>query len=202
VLQPGDLLYLPRGVVHQAYAEDQVTLHITVSVEPFRWFEVAGAALKAAAVRHLALRESLPAGFLNRPDVIQLARGRLRELLSMVEESDIDAALAETAKALTGQLTPVLDNRFETLGALSSLCQESVLCRRVGSVGFLEPEGDSLRLHFGGNSVTAPARIRAALEFAMTAGRFAVKTIPGLDAESRLVLARRLVKAGFLTFAS
>ena len=202
LLQPGDLLYLPRGVIHQAYAEEQVTLHITVSVEPFRWFEVAAAALKAAAGRKPALRESLPPGFLNRPDMAQQAGERLRDLLSLIDESDMETALAETAKGFTSRLTPVLDNRFETLGALQSLSGQSVLSRRAGSVAFLETRRNTLHLHFGGNTVSVPARIRPSLEFIVASDRFAVDAIPGLDAESRLVLARRLVRAGFLTIRS
>jgi mannose-6-phosphate isomerase-like protein (cupin superfamily) len=202
VLEPGDLLYLPRGVIHQAYAEDQVTLHITVSVEPFRWFEVVMAALKAAAGRTPALRESLPPGFMNIPDIIHPAREQLRTMLSLIREDDLVTGLTETAKAFTSQLTPVLDNRFETLGSLNSLSGQSLLSRRIGSVAFLETRGNSIYLHFGGNTVSAPARIRPSLEFILARDRFSVETIPGLDAASRLVLVRRLVRAGFLTVSS
>jgi hypothetical protein len=36
-LKPGDMLYIPRGHVHQAYSSDDVSCHITVAIATFDW---------------------------------------------------------------------------------------------------------------------------------------------------------------------
>ena len=68
VLQPGDLLYLPRGMVHQAESlPDSHSLHLTISANSARdrtWqslFEaVLPRALTLAAAEHKELRASVP----------------------------------------------------------------------------------------------------------------------------------------------
>ncbi|KAL2634862.1 hypothetical protein R1flu_006341 [Riccia fluitans] len=69
ILEPGDLLYMPRGTIHQAEAtSDTHSLHITVSVgQRNTWsdyLELAlPRALELAWEDHLLLRESLPRDF-------------------------------------------------------------------------------------------------------------------------------------------
>jgi ribosomal protein L16 Arg81 hydroxylase len=203
LLKPGDLLYLPRGFIHQAYTENEVTLHVTVRVEPLRWLDLAIAALKLTAEQTPALREALPPGFLHDTNLSKTARNHLRDLLGpLVQDSDILAGVTVLGKELTSKLFPLLDNRFETLGAIGSLSQASVLRKRDGTVSFLESANGRLNLYFGGNLTSVPQRVSPALEFIIANDTFTVEAIPGLDESSRLVLARRLVKAGYLTTSS
>ncbi len=178
-----------------------MTLHITLRIEPLRWFDLAIAALRRTAERTPALRETLPPGFLHDSAMCSISKDRLHGLFgSSVHDPDISEGLTELGKQLTRQLMPILDNRFETLGTLDSLGQESVLGKRAGTVSFLEIANGNLNLHYGGNFFAAPLRIRPALEFIMANETFTVAAIPGLDAPSRIVLASRLLKAGYLAF--
>ena len=36
-LRPGDMLYIPRGYVHQAFSSDDVSCHITIAIATFDW---------------------------------------------------------------------------------------------------------------------------------------------------------------------
>ncbi|KAG0617213.1 hypothetical protein M758_5G173700 [Ceratodon purpureus] len=68
-LEPGDILYMPRGTIHQAKASpDTHSLHITVSVGQRNcwgdFLELAmPRALELASEDHIILRESLPRGY-------------------------------------------------------------------------------------------------------------------------------------------
>ena len=48
-LQPGDLLYIPRGHIHEAFTSDSASLHLTVGVKVFRWLDLLQYALARAA---------------------------------------------------------------------------------------------------------------------------------------------------------
>ena len=175
-----------------------MTLHLTVPVEPLRWLDLAFASLRMMAESHSGLRKSLPPGFLREMDTFPL--DNLNDFLgSLVDEKDIRAAIAELGSETLGQMTPILDNRFETLGNMAALSGSSLLQKREGTVEFLQSRNGMLCLHFGGNFLTAPLRIRPAMEFVMTTESFPVSAIPGLDDKSKLVFARRLVPAGYLT---
>ena len=47
-LEAGDLLYIPRGFVHEAFTSEQASLHLTVGVNVYRWADLLGEALAAA----------------------------------------------------------------------------------------------------------------------------------------------------------
>ncbi|XP_067941831.1 ribosomal oxygenase 1-like isoform X2 [Watersipora subatra] len=71
VLEPGDLLYFPRGAIHQAMAQDEVhSLHMTVSThQKNTWSDLLNlmlpAALANATENDPEFRESLPNDYLN-----------------------------------------------------------------------------------------------------------------------------------------
>ncbi|KYN11315.1 Lysine-specific demethylase NO66 [Trachymyrmex cornetzi] len=69
IVSAGDLLYLPRGIIHQAMALDSYSLHITVSVfQRNSWCDLfeklLPQALKQATKRDIRFREGLPVNYL------------------------------------------------------------------------------------------------------------------------------------------
>eukprot|EP00310_Coccolithus_braarudii_P025328 CAMPEP_0183344192 /NCGR_PEP_ID=MMETSP0164_2-20130417/9932_1 /TAXON_ID=221442 /ORGANISM="Coccolithus pelagicus ssp braarudi, Strain PLY182g" /LENGTH=266 /DNA_ID=CAMNT_0025515157 /DNA_START=99 /DNA_END=896 /DNA_ORIENTATION=+ len=70
LLEPGDLLYLPRGVVHQARTTSDFSTHLTLSTyQRHAWADLLAAALPAilrdASASSLPLRRGLPLGLLS-----------------------------------------------------------------------------------------------------------------------------------------
>src|SRR6478609_4195455 len=61
VLRPGDALYLPRGFLHSAVAQGEVSIHLTVGVHPLTAYDLAREMIVAAATDR-ELRRSLPMG--------------------------------------------------------------------------------------------------------------------------------------------
>ena len=61
VLRPGDALYLPRGYLHSAVAQGEVSIHLTVGVHPLTAYDLARELIAAAAADR-ELRRSLPLG--------------------------------------------------------------------------------------------------------------------------------------------
>lgn len=80
-LKPGDVLYMPRGTVHQAAAQAGFSTHVTISTfQNWSQLDLASIALREAlgtaerALRpSLPLRRSLPLGFLEEEDKQQRA---------------------------------------------------------------------------------------------------------------------------------
>ena len=61
MLRPGDALYLPRGYLHSAVAQGEVSIHLTVGVHPLTAYDLARELIAAAAADR-ELRRSLPLG--------------------------------------------------------------------------------------------------------------------------------------------
>ena len=61
LLEPGDALYLPRGYLHSAVAQGELSIHLTIGVHPLTGYDLARE-LIAAAEGDRELRRSLPLG--------------------------------------------------------------------------------------------------------------------------------------------
>ncbi len=61
-MEPGDLLYLPRGVVHDAHATEVHSAHVTIGVTVYTWVELFSE-LITATVSLPSFRRALPPGF-------------------------------------------------------------------------------------------------------------------------------------------
>jgi hypothetical protein len=181
-LRPGDTLYLPRGWLHQATTSDTDSLHLTVGVNVYTWLDAFRAALDDCAA-DARFRRSVD----GEPD------GLLEALGDRLGRGDVER---RRRRKLVRTRRPILEGQVDALRRLPDLSVDSELERRETVLAEL----DGTTLEFEGRTLTFPARLRAELEFLVHAdGPFRLADLPGpLDDEGRLVLARRLVREGFL----
>lgn len=110
-LAPGDLLYLPRGYVHETSTSSDFSLHLTMGVTVYSWVDVA-LTLAAQSRESDALRQGLPPGFLRSSDAAVLLwdefASRIREL---VEPSSgkhvVDRFMREARLLVSNDMAPI-----------------------------------------------------------------------------------------------
>src|SRR3954466_9099543 len=100
-LKAGDLLYIPRGWVHEAVTGELASLHFTIGVYPPLGKDLLNAALEALVDRHPELREALPVGPLS--SAANRARLEMR-FAELVELFARHASAAEAAQAINDRL--------------------------------------------------------------------------------------------------
>ncbi|WP_097874696.1 cupin domain-containing protein [Streptomyces sp. ms184] len=196
MLRPGDVLYLPRGWLHSAQAQGQVSIHLTLGVHAWTRYALAEHLTRAALAAlgdDPSMRRSLPLAeqASNGPDepggsngtdaVLDLVRERL---LAAVAEADPAPPFhrARRSQARPAPLGPVAQ-----LAALSGLATTSPVRLRKA----LEPrlEGTRLFTRVGYLDFPAPDLVPVAR---LLDGR--VRTAGDLG----LALAGRLLRAGVL----
>ncbi|HLM07786.1 MAG TPA: cupin domain-containing protein [Blastococcus sp.] len=205
VLRPGDALYLPRGYLHSATALGEISAHLTVGVHPVTRWAAAESALDL--VRTLAagdpeLRGSLPLGIdladpsAVRDDVAAVIAG-LRDWLARLDPDRVADRLRERTWA---QVRPEPVAPLAQSAAAAALDAESVvrLRRRLRCALRDAPDG-RVTLLAGRRSHSFPGDVREALTALLAAGELKVGDLPGLDADDRLTLARRLVTEAVAT---
>jgi len=133
-LTPGDLLYLPRGVVHQAHClEDTHSLHLTVSCNQHNTFadllELAlPRALEITIEEEVECRRSLPPGYLDYMGVVhadnaehparQMFLERVENLVRRVMENlPVDAAADQLGSRFIRQRLPIAKPQLKAGGA-------------------------------------------------------------------------------------
>jgi ribosomal protein L16 Arg81 hydroxylase len=81
VLEPGDALYIPRGIMHDAATEPgERSLHATIGFMEASWAQAIRALLDEAELADPALRESLPSWRIGEQDLLPGLAQRLSRL--------------------------------------------------------------------------------------------------------------------------
>jgi hypothetical protein len=206
-LQPGDLLYIPRGHVHDAFTTDTFSLHLTVGINVYRWADLLHHAVTCASRKAAPLRESIPGGAL---PARGLAGGdfglkqQFKQLLASLSDGDCDRLFDEAAGSLAdqffGQLPMLPGTQFSSQVDLEQVRLDTVLEKHPQAICRVVEKEGGVAIEFPGNRIGGPQRIAAALRFIADTVCFAVQDLPGeLNAQAKVVLARRLVREGLLT---
>jgi len=198
-LHEGDLLYLPAGTPHAAWCEDDESLHLTGSILPPRWHDVLIDMTRLALLeceKELELRRPCPAWFLGSDDA-RVVAARAAAMDRFVE------LFREVA------LSRVLDRYFATqlpspagrALAPSDLALDTPLVRPP-IVAFVRGGDDLVELVFLDRRIPFAAGAGPALRWMLERRTLRAAELPGLDDETRIAVARRLVDDGFLQLGS
>ncbi len=203
-LEPGHALYIPRGMPYQAQPPEAASLHLEIEIQPLGWMDFFKIAIDCASLRSQDLRRSLPPGFLEKPEVGAGMKEVFGELLRQLPElTTFEEVLAAAKRNRVKQQDFPGDGHFAQVLQAGELTVDSLVERRPDVLCFAEQVTDIDKntrsaLFFGKELVAGPQFLAAASAFVRDNPRFRVSEIPGLDAKSQVVLARRLIVEGLL----
>ena len=183
VLEPGDLLVLPRGFVHEAIAVGGPSLHVSLSALPWTLLDLAASggaparADQAEARRHVSLDLRLPGGGLADPAQAAAADALLDRFVSS-RQPDLEGVLADLST-------------LDAVGPASALAPRRSLVR-------LRREDDTIRVVAPGRTLELPGFAEPALH-AVFSGPSVAGALPDVTPDEGVSLARHLLSEGLLT---
>jgi quercetin dioxygenase-like cupin family protein len=202
-LDPGSVMYVPADVAHAACTHDRPSLHLTVGIFPVTRRQLIERVL--AAVPELDVR--LPPWFATDDPAataaeLELAISAAATALTAVHvdtsaRAELDRARTRTTSAAPGWLR-------SPLAAIADhdVHGATTLELRPGCTLAPRPPGTTTSvLHLGSRALTMPDVAETALVHLLDHGASRVGDLPGLDRDSRLVLARRLLRERFAVVA-
>lgn len=201
VLEPGDALYLPRGWLHNAAAQDEASLHLTVGIKALTRYALVEALLELAA-EDPRLRATVPFGVdLANPDQVEPELTETVEALRDWLGSAPPAAVADKLRARVWPAArPAPIRPLAQARTIATLAPDDHVTVRPGLRWRLTAEPDDrVALHAFDRTVTMPGGCAPALRALLEGGVTRVGDLPGLDTDDdRLVLARRLLREAIL----
>jgi mannose-6-phosphate isomerase-like protein (cupin superfamily) len=204
-LGAGDVLYIPRGWLHQARATSATSLHITAGVLRYTWADLLLELVSRVALEEPTFRKALPVGFAREGFDRTAARETLQGLLlELRARADADAMLEHFIERFIADCPPLLRGQMQELEALKRLTVETVLGARPGVIHRLHRAEAKVIVEFHGHRITFPSHAGEAVAFALSNPRYCLRELPGeLDEAGRLALGRRLIREGLVrTLAS
>lgn len=204
VLRPGDALYLPRGWIHSAEALGDTSIHLTIGVASLNRYDVAHQLL-GVLQEDAGLREPLPAGVdLTDPDAALPHIDRvLDDVASVLHELRSDPEgrrrIAERlGRRLVDITRPAPVDPLRTVAFMTSLDEESVVVWRQGLNALITEVNGMVHLGLRDKTVSLPIEASDALAQLRVGKPVRTADLVGLDSESAIVVARRLLREGVL----
>jgi lysine-specific demethylase/histidyl-hydroxylase NO66 len=202
-LDAGDALYLPRGFVHSAATQQGTSLHLTLGVLATTVHDVLRRVLDRAG-DDATFRASLPAGYpFDRDAAVRSVKAALSELMVWLERVDPGDVADEVSEQFFARRTPLLDGQLAEIDALDRIDDTTVVRRRArGPVAIGRQDDKRLRLTLGDRRLLLPGTLEPAVRRLLDGQPRRVGDLADLlDADSRRVLVRRLVREGVLRTA-
>jgi hypothetical protein len=196
-LEVGDLLYLPRGRVHEAETTSEPSIHLTVGIHAPTVLMLAIGALHSLSSHDHRLNAPLPPRYLDDADV----RATLGVLVrDAVRTADDPSAIAGGLDALADVL--IRRGRCPPIGQISNstAIDGQTLVRKYQPLySRVRTVADGVALEFASLSISAAADHEAAMVFiSRTHEPFRVRDLPELGEKQQIELARSLIVTGFL----
>lgn len=193
-LYPGDLLYVPRGYVHDAMSDDGISTHITVGVLAHTWLRLFQNALSKLE-DHEELRSAIP--FWKMQDVN--VTDKVKELLSIISklplEKEIDS-LAAKYKTIQPQQT---SGYFESILLLDKTTGNTMFSLNRNVVFSTSETDEQIRINFLGKALEFPIKMKEVLYYILNQKEFSAGNLHTfLDVESANSLLKKLVKEGMI----
>jgi hypothetical protein len=196
-LKAGDLLYMPRGLVHEAYTTDVSTIHVNFSCIPSYGFNVLAGLAGLAEDSDVFFRKMLPNALTSEEDVRNYTEEFTAKLRSLISDQTVGDLIKDYQARLTK--VQIIDRRgmFSDSMALESLKTHSVVQRRANIAYSLEKKKNVTIVSFNKESITVSVIFD--IEIFLQELAFTVSDIKGLLTDhGRIVLVSEFVKAGFL----
>lgn len=201
-LNPGDLLYIPRGFYHSATSCEDVSLHITLGALTKTWADVLLERTALACVKDPALRQNLPVRLVSRaggPDGDSL-KAHFDELWQTVSQR---VGFGEVL--LQFEAEAIRQTRVSAIGHLKRVTQvphlsgQSTVAARTIPIGWRTEDSSITVIAFEKEIAFPLDALEDLRELLLSGKEVKVQDLGGpTTADGKLVIVRRLVLEGLL----
>lgn len=196
-LNAGDLLYIPRGLMHAAQTLDEKSIHITIGFMGYTWQDVLQDQLNILTQKDKNLRRGFQPNYWENSEDY---RDTLGEIIKSLQEPDFIAnALNQLHLKFINRQRTLIQNPFKQAEGVHTLNLETTLSsKKIGSFVIDMQKDDTLAISLYNKEITLPKDYFPVIEFIKITPSFKVKELPLLDDESQIELSKTLLKSGFI----
>ena len=198
-LNPGDTLYIPRGMMHDALAEgNEASLHVTVGVFTVTLVDLLEVLLNDAAEQHQPLRESLSLFDSDTGSVTDTPMGLMAALNSslsaMLTESSVRQALTALQHDVALELPQDGHGLLSRLALAKAISLQTTVSIRQSKILSLNISEGQVELLSAGQVLTFHGASATAVRWIVKRSTLVVGDIPRLTDDEQITLVQRLVR--------
>lgn len=199
-MMPGDLLYIPCGMEHEARCLQESSIHITLGLYPVYGFQLL-ADLAERAAKDCFFQKPLRGEFAGDEERDAFEAGFRASVERLLREQGPARLLHDRRNRLILEQPSGWPGRFlDTLQLNGGMTSTTVLCSRPGMGRRIEVRQEHLEVIYSGNTTCVPRFLSATLDRMLSDVPFAIGELPGmLTPEGRISFVRPFVEGGLLT---
>lgn len=196
-LTPGQVLYIPRGWMHEGITTSSISIHITFGVYFFTWADAILDSVSHCVLNDKKYRSALPINFVHPEANVAAIQQRLQAFLSDIAST---INVGAVTRSLRDQYKDLMQNN--TRGLLSQIARAQTIddntrfCAAPGSSDMLVESGDVLILEVSGGTISIGKEGREAAKICLSGKTMSIAQLSHwLSATDRIDLVRRLIAA-------
>ena len=200
-LHAGEVLYIPRGIMHAASATNEPSLHITLGFLGYSWAELLIDVLAEHTEKSIAWRENVPFGYGHgeHQGIPQLQEELAQRLQGLMEDVDINpvvhAHLWQVHAASRPRETRFLENAMHADKVIATDRVQIV----PGMTWHLSTDANRVYLTGGARELAFPIIAKPMLETLIEGAPIALGDLDNrIDLDSRKTVVARLMREGLL----
>ncbi len=188
-MQPGDLLYIPRGFLHEGKANEELSLHVTLGLYPHKWYHVLADAVAKAAEAEPRLRGTVDFNDLADPEFAAVLQSVFSsERLHGAFDAAVSSFFKERPNGLDGQMRQIAD--------LPQLNEHSVVAMRANMLYEMTEGEQSTKIAFSGKNLTFGKNAASIVRELEAKPSVELASLIAKD-EHALKVVRKLIQEGF-----
>ena len=201
VAEAGDLIYIPRGVMHQAETNDEMSIHVTLGMLGYTWTDLLIESILEYSKTNDALRKFLPRDML-RNGAKENFQEYFQDLFTVMSSSiSLQESINRFKREVSASQKINIRNLLTQGDLVSGMNENTVFKIRQNVLFLIKRKGDNVVLEWQGKEVEFPIFMDPAIHFiAKMKDEFTLSSLPDcVDDNGKLVFVTRLIKEGLLS---
>lgn len=201
VAEAGDLIYIPRGVMHQAETNDEMSIHVTLGMLGYTWTDLLIESVLEFSKTDDSLRKFLPRDML-RNGVKENHLAYFSELFSTMSTAiSLQESVNRFKREISASQKINIKNLLTQGDSVSEIGDDSIFEVRQNVLFLIKRKGENVVLEWQGKEVEFPMFMDPAIHFiAKIKEPFGLAHVPDcVDHDGKIVFVTRLIKEGLLS---
>jgi ribosomal protein L16 Arg81 hydroxylase len=199
VIRPGDVLYIPRGVLHEAVAGETPSLHLTVSLNALRWVTLFKALVDIVAEFEPALRVGISPALLSGRRVEYDGTSAEALVKALGDPSYLAKAFGRVQDELLAGMHRLPRHHFGASNDPARVTEHTILKISNDQMCCLDESDGCCVLKAVSTNVRFPLDMRDIVIFMLDTREFSARDLPNrFPIQRRLQIVRELFEDGFL----
>lgn len=194
-LFPGDFLFLPRGYVHDAMADDGISAHVTIGILSYTWARLFNEVFPQLEELK-GFREAVPFW---KGDLSELIQQKVTLLKESLAGLDFEQGVTRLNNNYERMQPQPINGYFKSLLNVKNLSEHTGLSVNEGVILKSTESEDGVSLHLLGKTIAMPPHFKSVIDFILDKKKFTVGELPvNGNGEAKAGILNKLIREGVL----